>query len=290
MFKKMTAKECFEKRHSITYEDKIKYCKEKALYQLGYEVNLDDPKTLNEKIIWLALNYQNPEIKTASDKILAKEWVSSRIGKEYVVPLIGTYENESDFAQSFEALPRRFVVKSNCGWAAKTVKVVSDKSKISADALFEEVSEWLKPWNNYYYNNSCVGNEDIRPRLLSEEFLGENITDYKLFVMNGKAKFFYVVDDRLKEKETKTFLDLNWNILPCHRWDVPPAKAIEKPPCIGEMIEIGEKLAKDFPLVRVDFYFVDGHLYVGELTFTPGMFLSIEPREWDLSLGELLEL
>lgn len=285
MFKKMTAKECFEKRHSITYEDKIKYCKDKALYQMDYEVDLDNPKTLNEKIIWLALNNTSEDIKRASDKILAKDIISKKIGSEYVVPLIGTYDSAKEFEAAFDSLPKSFVVKSNCGWAAKTVKVVKDKESLDLEGL----EDWLKPWNNYYYNNSCVGSEDIVPRLLVEEYLGDSITDYKLFVMNGKAQFFYVVDDRLKDSETKTFLDLDFNILPCHRYDVPSAKSVEKPPCVKDMIRLGEALA-DQPLVRVDFYYVAGRLYVGELTYTPGMFLSIEPREWDLRLGKLLHI
>ncbi|MCQ2551606.1 MAG: hypothetical protein MJ146_05415, partial [Clostridia bacterium] len=273
MFNKIDPKECFQKRHSITYQDKVKYCKEKALYQLGYEINLDEPKTLNEKIIWLALNYKDPRIKEYSDKILVKDYLG-----QYAVPLLQTDEINVDL------LPDKFVVKSNSGWAAKAVKICDKKEELP------DFSDWLNPWNNYYYNNMCVGCEDIKPRLLVEEYLGDNITDYKLFVMNGKARFFYVVDDRLKEKETKTFLDLDFNVLPCHRWDVPAAKEVAKPPCIDKMIRLGEKLAKDFPLVRVDFYYINGRLYVGELTFTPGMFLSIEPKEWDIKLGQLLDV
>lgn len=291
MFNRINPKECFDKRHSITFEDKIKYCKEKALYQMNYDIDLDNPKSLNEKIIYQALYYHNPEVKIASDKISAKDWIASRIGKEYVPKLIATFDKVSDFKRAFDSLPQKFVIKSNCGWAAKTVRVVF-KSSLDFSALCDELEEWLKPWNNYYYNNSCVGNENIEPRLLVEELLGEGkpINDYKLFVMNGKAQLFYVVEDRLGESETKTFLDLDWNILPCHRYDVPASNYVEKPPCVQEMISLGEQLAKDFPLVRVDFYFVDGRLYVGELTFTPGMFLSIEPKEWDIKLGQLLDV
>ena len=311
MFKQIDPKECFQKRHSITFEDKIKYCQEKALYQMAYPVDLQSPKSLNEKIIWLALNYHNPEIKTASDKITSKEWIASRIGPEYVVPLIATFDRAEDFLSAFDSLPQSFVVKSNCGWAAKTVKLVPDKSQVDLPSLAAELDQWLQPWNNYYYHNMCIGQEDITPRLLVEELLGEaagageakgggcgeaaftqrqTIRDYKLFVMNGKAQFFYVVDDRLKESQTKTFLDLGWNILPCHRFDVPAARVIKKPPCTDEMIRVGETLSQGFPLVRVDFYYVDGQLYVGEMTFTPGMFLSIEPRQWDYTLGELLDI
>ena len=59
-----------------------------------------------------------------------------------------------------------------------------------------------------------------------------------------------------------------------------------------EMISTAEKLAKPFPLVRVDLYEdVNNNIYVGELTFTPGNGTdSFNPLEWDYKFGELLEL
>lgn len=297
MFKKLTGKECYNMRSSITAEDQTEYARQKGLYQMAYLPDLENPKTLNEKIIWLALNYRNPQIKVASDKISAKEWISERIGDQYVVPLIKVYDKVSDI--DLNQLPDRFVIKSNCGWAAKTVSVVTDKKDLldgNGNLLPEvesQLNDWLSPWNNYYYNNMCIGEENITPRLLVEELLGDGsapLADYKLFVFNGKAQFFYVVEDRNGASQTKTFLDLDWNLMPCHRYDVPSANMVSRPECVDEMIDIGQRLADGFPLVRVDFYYVDSRLYVGEMTFTPGMFLSIEPKEWDLKLGQLLEL
>lgn len=65
---------------------------------------------------------------------------------------------------------------------------------------------------------------------------------------------------------------------------------IPKPERLADMIRIAEMLAKDVPLLRVDFYAVGKRLYVGELTFTPGMFLRITPRSWDDRLGTYLDL
>lgn len=297
MFKRLSGKDCYLMEGSITIEDKIEYCRQKGLYQMAYLPDLENPKTLNEKIIWLALHYSNPQIKVASDKITAKKWIGEKIGDQHVVPLIQAFDKVEDV--DAHKLPDSFVIKSNCGWAAKTVRVVTDKKDLldGDGSLLPQVksqlSHWLSPWNNYYYNNMCIGEENIRPRLLVEEMLGDGskpISDYKLFVFNGKAQFFYVVDDRNCESQTKTFLDLDWKPMACHRYDVPAAVHVPRPPCLAEMISLGQRLSEGFPLVRVDFYYVDGRLYVGEMTFTPGMFLSIEPKEWDLKLGQMLHL
>lgn len=39
------------------------------------------------------------------------------------------------------------------------------------------------------------------------------------------------------------------------------------------MKDYATKLSQDFKFVRVDFYEVDGRVYLGELTFTPGAFV-----------------
>ena len=57
------------------------------------------------------------------------------------------------------------------------------------------------------------------------------------------------------------------------------------------MVRISKILSKDFPFVRVDFYDIEGKVYVGELTFTPcGGFGKYDPREWDYKIGEWLDL
>ena len=67
-------------------------------------------------------------------------------------------------------------------------------------------------------------------------------------------------------------------------------KPFEKMESFDTMLELAEKLAKPFPLVRVDFYDVDGKLYVGELTFSPGGGFNTYYEEWDNILGGYLKL
>ena len=47
----------------------------------------------------------------------------------------------------------------------------------------------------------------------------------------------------------------------------PSDNDIEKPEIIDKMIEFSEKLSEYFSYVRVDWYYLDGILYYGELTF-----------------------
>ena len=50
----------------------------------GSKINLDDPKTFNEKLNWLKLHDRNPLYNILVDKLAFKACVSEKIGDEYV--------------------------------------------------------------------------------------------------------------------------------------------------------------------------------------------------------------
>ena len=57
------------------------------------------------------------------------------------------------------------------------------------------------------------------------------------------------------------------------------------------MVEYAKILAKDFKLVRVDFFEHLGELYLSELTFTPySGFMKFIPQEYDYKIGKMLQL
>lgn len=277
----------------ITMDMKKHYCEQKGYKQLKYFPNLDNPQSYNEKLLWLALHYKHPDHKIASDKALAKDWIGERVGYKHVVPLIGAYDNVNDI--DFDSLPQRFVVKANEGWGANEVILVQDKRKIDIDQLKAVISTWLYPWSSYYYNNMCITDEKPeKPLIVIEEFLeiGDNqyLDDYKFYCCNGKVKFSMIVKERGSKNQSRTFVDRDWNVLPFRRAGKFSSTAPEKPANLEKMYEMAETLCKDFPFVRIDFYNQDGEIFVGEMTFTPGLFLRFEPKAWDFKLGEMLDI
>lgn len=278
----------------ITYDMKKHYCEQKAYAQLKYFPNLDRPQSWNEKLLWLALNYKNPHHKVASDKALAKKWISDRVGSEYVAPLIGAYDNINDV--NFDLLPEKFVMKANEGWGADEVILVRDKSSVDIDRLRANASSWLYPWSSYYYNNMCITDEKPeKPLVVFEELLEdgdkEYLDDYKFYCCDGEMKFALVVNDRGSKDQSRTFVDADWNVLPVSRaGKLSNTEAPPKPKNLDKMFELAKTLSKGFPVVRIDFYNLDGKIYVGEMTFTPGLFLRFKPKEWDFKLGKYLDI
>ena len=277
----------------ITPEIQRIHCEQKAYAQLGYFPNLTNPSSLNEKIIWLALNYKNENIKIAADKGRAKDWIIQRVGAEYVIPAIGVYDDVNKI--DFDRLPKQFVAKLNDGWGADKIMVVRDKSQLNIDKTKAVLSSWLYPWNNYYYQNMCITDEKMaKPTILIEEYIQQegkkNPDDFKFYCCNGEPKFALVVSGRGTKEQSRSFVDMEWNVLPVQRSGKLLDDKVEKPACCEEMMRLCRILSEGFPFVRVDFYQVDGKVYVGELTFTPGMFLQFKPQGWDYKLGEYLDL
>ena len=115
----------------LTEQKKKEILKENFLRRVGYELNIDNPKTFNEKIMWSKLYYQNPLITQCCDKYAVKDYVTETIGEEYIVKTIAQWDDPDDI--DFDALPDRFVLKVN--WSSGYNIVVSDKSKLDiADA------------------------------------------------------------------------------------------------------------------------------------------------------------
>ena len=57
------------------------------------------------------------------------------------------------------------------------------------------------------------------------------------------------------------------------------------------MVALSEKLAEGIPTIRVDWYYIDGKIIFGEMTFyTHAGFMNYNPPEWNKKMGEWLVL
>lgn len=257
--------------------------------QTGKELQLDSPQTYNEKVQWMKL-YDNSSLKTRlSDKYLMKEYVAEVAGERYVVKLLGAWDKSSEI--DFAKLPERFVLKTN--HSCHTNIIVEDKKKLNIGRAKKKLNAWLKV-NAEFMNGFEMQYKDIPRKIIAEEFIegGETgLDDYKVWCFEGKPYYVQHLSDR-KVGLHMEFYDTSWNKMPfvysypLNRENTP------RPVCLDEMLQVAEKLAKGFHHVRVDFYLLkDGSLKVGELTFTSaGGTCLWNPEEWDVKLGELIQL
>lgn len=264
------------------------YLKIKYKLVMGKKLNLENPKTFNEKLQWLKL-YDRKDIYTKMvDKYEAKKYVSNVIGEEYIIPTLGIYDSFEEI--DFSILPEQFVVKPT--HTSGNIFICTDKSKINYKDLKKETTKWLN--RNYYYSGREWPYKSIKPRIIIEEYMEDKNTkdllDYKLMCFNGKVKCSFVCSNRKKELYVD-FYDLNWNKMPFERHYKNSKKIITEPRNYKLMIELSEKLAKNIPFIRADWYEINERLYFGELTFYPGSgFEEFKPEKWDEILGQMIEL
>lgn len=132
----------------------------------GEELDLENPQTFNQKIQWMKLYDSTPEKGRLADKYLVREYVAKRIGEQYLVPLLGVWDDPDDI--DFDALPDRFVLKCThgCGWNI----IVSDKSKLDVRATRKKLKKWLTTdWA--YVGGLELHYHYCEPRVIAERFL-----------------------------------------------------------------------------------------------------------------------
>lgn len=263
----------------------------KALFKrrLGYQLNLERPQTFNEKLNWLKLFNRKPEYTMMVDKFAVKEYVKERIGEQYVVPCLGVWDKANDI--DFGRLPNQFVLKTNHN--SCSTFVVKDKTKISDfDKMRRELEHSLG--KNLFYALGEWPYKNVPPRILAEKYLDDKkdneLQDYKWWCFNGEPTFMYF---SIKRKEVyENFYDMDFNPVTWinHSWPRRTPE-FEKPEAFEEMKSLASKLSEGIPFVRVDFYYVDGKVYFGELTFFDYAGLRpFDKYETDLKLGEYLKL
>jgi len=258
----------------------------------GHRLNLESPKTFNEKIQWMKLYYRRPDLPSLVDKAEAKKKVAKIIGKKYIIPTIGIYDNFDEI--DFEDLPEQFVIK--CTHDCGSVVLCRDKKNFDIESARKRINKALKV--KYYGKNlrEWVYSQ-IKPRIIVEEFMAndknEDIIDYKFFCFNGEPKIMYI-SRGLENHATASisFADMDYKLSDIERADYKALKKLPpKPKSFEEMKRLAKKLSKGFPQVRVDFYEIKGKPYFGELTFyTCGGVINWKKPEYDMRLGEMIEL
>lgn len=257
---------------------------------MGEKLDLENPRKFTEKLQWLKLYDRKDEYTVMVDKYEAKEYISKKLGKEYIIPTLGVWENFDDI--DFEELPNQFVLK--CTHDSGGLVVVKDKTKLDMNAARKKITKCLK--HSFYWGEREWPYKNVKPRIIAEQYMEDEsgeLRDYKFFTFNGQAKAMFIATERSNEKEeTKfDFFDMNFEHLPFMNGYPNSKHEIKKPECFDEMKALAEKIGEGIPHVRVDFYEVDGKVYFGEMTFFHWSGLvPFEPVEWDYKFGSWIKL
>ena len=256
---------------------------------LHKRINLEQPKAFNEKLQWLKLYDRNPEYTKMVDKYAVKQYVSEKIGSEFIIPTLGVWDNPEDI--NFSDLPDRFVLKWNHD--SGSIVICTDKSILDKREAVSRLKSRQK-FSGFWYAREWPY-KDVVPKVIAEKYIEDSsgyLNDYKLMCFNGKVRCSFVCTDRFSGDGLKvTFYDRSWNQMPFSRHYPVSDMPVPRPKNYDALVHLAEKLSEGIPFVRVDFYDVNDRVYFGEMTFYPGSGLEeFDPEKWDYVLGSWLEL
>lgn len=256
-------------------------------YKLGYDLDLQSPQTFNEKIQWLKLNDRNPQYVDWVDKYEFKKHVKRMAGEDYIIPTLGIWNQIEEI--EWDKLPQQFVIK--CTHDSGSTIVCKDKDQFDVNEAISKLEYGLK--RNFYWIGREWPYKQVKPRILAEKYMEDSVgelIDYKFLCYGGVFRYAFTCTERFSESGLKvTFFDREWNRLAIKRHYENSQHKIAKPKNYQKMIELAEKISSGYPFVRVDFYEINGRIYLGEFTLYPGCgFEEFENYEEDLLLGKYI--
>lgn len=254
-------------------------------------INIDQPKTFNEKLQWLKLYDHRPEYTMMVDKYAVKDYVAKIIGEKYVIPTIGVWDKPEDI--DWDILPNQFVLKTTHGGGNGGVIICRDKNVFNrVDAVLKlnkaMKQDLYKKFREWPYKN-------VQKKIIAEKYMEDiqtkELRDYKFFAFNGTVKALFIATERGGGKVKFDYYDSEFHHLDLVQEHPMSGKHYEKPVCFDEMKKIAELLSKGIPQLRVDLYEVNGNVFFGECTFFHhGGMVPFHPNKWDVTFGSWIDL
>ena len=257
----------------------------------GKNLNLKNPKTFNEKIQWLKLYDRNPLYTKLVDKYAVRDYIKEKLGEEYLIPLVGgPWDSVKEI--DFSSLPDQFVLK--CTHDSGSVIICRDKSSFDIDAAKEKLKRAMKI--NIYWFQREWAYKNVKPRIIAEKYMvdesGYDLKDYKIYNFDGEPQIIQVDFDRFTDHHRHNYYTTEWEYIDAQiLCPSDPSVQIDPPERYSEMLEVARQLSAGFPHVRTDFYYVQGKIYFGELTFysNNGM-AKFTPETFGYKMGNYIKL
>ena len=254
------------------------------LCKTGRLLDLDRPRTYNERLQAYKLSGDAARMAALADKLGVKAIVRERLGEAWVTPTLWAGAALPPRGRRDWPLPYVLKATHGSGWNIFVRRAEDqDWRRIETTCRAWLARTYMPVYRERHYA--------LIPRgLLVEPYLGAGDvlpTDYKVFVFGGAPRYIQVDTDRATAHK-RAFFDPEWRRQPFAMAYPPETREIARPAALGGMLWAAARLAEGFPFARVDFYEIDGRPRFGEVTFFDGSgFVRFDPPEYDRVLGGL---
>lgn len=270
---------------------------DKAYIQLLYYkhfhqfVDFKNPVSFNEKLQWLKLHDRRPQYTTMVDKLKMKEYLRDILDEDYTIPTLAVWDRPENI--NLDVLPNQFVLKWNHD--SGSIVICKDKRTFDKDKALKQLSHGEK-YNGFWYGREYPY-KDVPPKVFAEPYMEDaethELRDYKLFTFNGKVKLLLIASDRQTPGEDTKFdyFDMEMNHLDIVNQHANAYVTPKPPKSFPLMKQLAETISKGLIHLRVDFYEVNGKVYIGELTLYHGSgLMKFSPDRWYKILGDWINL
>jgi hypothetical protein len=252
----------------------------------GVYPRLNPPVSFNERILHRQIYDRDPRLRIVSDKLAMRGLLEERVGKEWVVPLLGVWERPREIAWCI--LPEKFVLKPN--HSSGSFAIVDRSVGVNIEALTAEAEEWLS--DDFFERSLEWGYRGIPRRVLAEPFLyspnGDAASEVQVYTFSGKAALINILMGTKHSSERRgCWFDVTGRRVAVNR-GMPYAELQLSDRDRQRMVEIAEQVSQGFSSLRVDFFMAINGLKIGELTpYTYAGLAPWDPPELDEKLGQL---
>jgi len=216
--------------------------------------------------IWYKLKISkellNPLRIFVSDKEFVKKYIKKKIGNKYNIKTFKILKNNNQI-DSYK-FPINCCIKPT--QSSGLILFYTKRNFLDKKII----KSFLK--DNYYLKSREVNYKSLKPKIIVEPIIFKNksLNEFKFHCVNGIVKLIHVNIDRNKKSYRSYIFDKKWekkNFKFINKNKV--GKIPKKPKNLEKMINIAEKISKDFSSIRVDMYTNNKEILVGELTNVP---------------------
>ena len=283
-----------------------RYKKERARVskEIGYEPTLQNPETINEKILWKKIHDRSPLLTRTTDKVEVRNYVREKLGgvaDTLLIPLLHVAADPSDLPLTDCPVP--FVVKANHAWNTNLFVherrrdgwfVASaggePRSLWNRREVIDQCNRWLNHTHGFADHQWAYSGIDrkvfIEP-LLADAFEGK-YPEAKIDCFHGVPTYILGIAHH-DGGRAMSLLDAKGNRLDVQagiHGEVPDDILVDLRAQIPTLRRYAARLAEDFDYCRVDFYVTPEGPRFSEITHYPcSGARTMIPQDFDREIG-----
>ncbi|KEZ22944.1 hypothetical protein UDIV_4400 [Ureaplasma diversum NCTC 246] len=279
--------------------------------ELDYVYDPNNINTFNAYLVDMFLNFDQSILLDYVDKVSFKDFLASLNLNKYIIKTYAIVDSLDQWNKELLIqIPKPCIIKLTNGTENENIIVLNDNDIQKIDQTIDLFKPYLIPKSTNqitnFFDSWCYAL--IKPRIIIEQKLGDHdqlVDDYKVFLFDSAAYCMIMNKSKLLNIDINSY-NWDWDQLSSNIYDMNTNQSIFDQSLIdfdfSEMLVLSkqikayfdQKYPNLFKHLRVDFYYVNNQLYIGEITFNTanGFFTFWDHSDWrmhDLKWGSLIK-